>query len=290
LRTTSLKHDTTAVHAFLSKVFPYLKSVIPSLEKVSYFSDGAASQYKNYKNFVNLCSHTADCGVPAEWHFFATSHGKSPCDGIGGTVKRLCARASLQAPLQNHILTAEDMFKWADGHIEGIKFLFVGTEDIQNNSETFDLESRYAAAATLSGTRSHHSFIPTADGNIEMRRVSSDSIFSTVSVGTGTAQSTLCNDYSKFKQGTYVACLYDSEWYIGCIVERSDENQDVLVKFMKRSRQTLSWPENSKDECWVPFDHVLCVVSVPHVTGHSARHYSLPENDFELIKKKFETA
>ena len=31
-----------------------------------------------------------------EWHLFATSHGKSPCDGIGGTVKSSLARASLQ--------------------------------------------------------------------------------------------------------------------------------------------------------------------------------------------------
>jgi len=29
--------------------------------------------------------------------FFSTSLGKSPCDVIGGTVKRLAARASLQA-------------------------------------------------------------------------------------------------------------------------------------------------------------------------------------------------
>ena len=33
-----------------------------------------------------------DFGVKAEWHFSATSHGK----GLGGTVKQLTARASLQ--------------------------------------------------------------------------------------------------------------------------------------------------------------------------------------------------
>jgi len=39
---------------------------------------------KNYKNMLNLC-----------WRFFATSHGKSVCDGIGGMVNRLSANASL---------------------------------------------------------------------------------------------------------------------------------------------------------------------------------------------------
>ena len=44
--------------------------------------------------------------MEAEWHFFATSHGKSPCDGIGGTTKRLAARASLQSAADNQILTS----------------------------------------------------------------------------------------------------------------------------------------------------------------------------------------
>ncbi len=45
---------------------------------------------------MNLCSHEEDFGVAAEWHFSATAHGKGVCDGLGGTVKRLAARASLQ--------------------------------------------------------------------------------------------------------------------------------------------------------------------------------------------------
>ena len=90
-----LKHDATAVYAFISVIITHLKKLIPglSLVRYTYFSDGAASQYKNCKNFLNLCYHEEDFGVKAEWHFFATSHGKSPCDGIGGTIKRLVASA-----------------------------------------------------------------------------------------------------------------------------------------------------------------------------------------------------
>ena len=35
----------------------------------------------------------------------ATAHGKGACDGIGGTVKRLAARASLQKPYSDQIMT-----------------------------------------------------------------------------------------------------------------------------------------------------------------------------------------
>jgi hypothetical protein len=45
-----------------------------------------------------LLSHKKNFGIAAKWHFFATSHGKSPCDAVGGTTKHLAARASLQHP------------------------------------------------------------------------------------------------------------------------------------------------------------------------------------------------
>lgn len=65
------------------------------VRKVFYVTDGAGSQYKNKYNFINLYMHEVDLGCSAEWYFHPTSHGKGPCDGIGGTLKRKAARASL---------------------------------------------------------------------------------------------------------------------------------------------------------------------------------------------------
>ena len=96
-----LHHDTVAVHLFQRSFIAFLKELLPARlhpKKIIYFSDGAAPQYKNRKNFLNLCHHKEDIGVKAEWHFSATSHGKGACDGLGGTIKRLAARASLQRP------------------------------------------------------------------------------------------------------------------------------------------------------------------------------------------------
>ena len=109
-----MQHDCTTVHAFIVKALEYVKQKLPTISKVIYFSDGAASQYKNYKNLINLCHHTKDHKLQAKWHFFATSHGKSPCDGLGGTTKRLVTRASLQAPDRDQILTPSQIFTWAD--------------------------------------------------------------------------------------------------------------------------------------------------------------------------------
>ena len=60
---------------------------------------------------MNLLHHQEDFGVDAEWHFYATSHGKGPSDGLGGTLKRLATRASLQRPYGEHIQTPEELYK-----------------------------------------------------------------------------------------------------------------------------------------------------------------------------------
>ena len=54
-----------------------------------------------------------DFGIPAEWHFHATAHGKGPCDGIGEDLKRLAALASLQASRKDPNLTADALYQWA---------------------------------------------------------------------------------------------------------------------------------------------------------------------------------
>ena len=72
-----LNHDASVVHAFIYQMLCSLETLLPNLEFCHYYSDGALSQYKNYKNSANLLFHEQDHGIPAEWHFFATSHGKS---------------------------------------------------------------------------------------------------------------------------------------------------------------------------------------------------------------------
>jgi len=100
-----------------------------------YFTDGAVSQYKNKSNFLNLAYHLDDFGIDAEWHFFATSHGKSPCDGVGGTVKRLAARASLQRPRDNHIMTPRALYDWATAAMPKINFFFCNTQEYESHLE-----------------------------------------------------------------------------------------------------------------------------------------------------------
>ena len=114
-----LRHNATAVHAFQEKIIHILQSEKPHLRSVHYFTDGAPAQYKNKYMFKNICLHAKDFGLKCTWHYFATCHGKGPCDGIGGTIKRLTARASLQRTAQDQILNAQDVYKFCIASIPG---------------------------------------------------------------------------------------------------------------------------------------------------------------------------
>jgi hypothetical protein len=172
-----LKHSTTAVYSFQKAIIPELKSLAPHVTTILYFSDGAASQYKNRKNFANLCHHFNDFGLHAEWHFHATSHGKGPCDGIGGTVKRLVTKSSLQRTGEKHILTPTEMFEYCKDNIKGVTFIFVSSSFI--NSEETALNERYKHAKVIQNTRENHCFIPIDNKSVKVYRTSSSAEYKT---------------------------------------------------------------------------------------------------------------
>lgn len=171
----SLTHNTVAVHLFIKKLVDFLRHKFQTVNKIFYFSDGAASQYKNRKNFANLCHHQSDFGADVEWHFTATSHGKGACDGVGGTVKRLAARASLQRPYESQIMTPRQLFDWAVEAIPTVTFAF-GTIDEHRDTEKL-LEERFASSRSIPGTQKLHCFVPVSEHSVVARVFSSSPLF-----------------------------------------------------------------------------------------------------------------
>ena len=100
------------------------------MDKIFYFSDSCAEQYENHKNFINLCHHQQDFNMDAEWIFFATSHGKSPCNGVGEFAKCYVMKRSLQRPLHDQILSYQSMLDLCVREIPSITFFGVSQEEM----------------------------------------------------------------------------------------------------------------------------------------------------------------
>ena len=143
-----LTHNADAVHAVVYHMLSIPKTLLPQLKHSYYFSDGAPPRYKNFKNITNLISHQ-DHDLPAEWHFLATSHGKSPCDAIGKIVKHLVMEASLQNKAS---------FLWRKCTIAGaerikLELFFIKniSHEISSHIEQLKLNERYAIADKIAG-------------------------------------------------------------------------------------------------------------------------------------------
>lgn len=103
--------------------------------------------------------HKSDFGIPAEWHFFPTAHGKGPCDGLGGTVKRSAASASLQLPHDKQILTPMELHEWFinSNRFKNIKFMFSPIKEYEKNQQT--LKSRFSDSRRVVHLRHKHALI-----------------------------------------------------------------------------------------------------------------------------------
>lgn len=167
----NLTHNTTAVYSFQEVLISFLKNKIPDISKIIYFSDGAASQYKNRYNLVNLLYHEEDFQIKAEWHYFATSHGKGPSDGLGGLIKRLISRANLQLPPDKQIQTPEQLHRWAKDNIQGINCHFVSDKQIRKTE--IKLSKRFKHALPVQGIRGCHAAVPTSNEVLRVKRLSS---------------------------------------------------------------------------------------------------------------------
>lgn len=74
-------------------------------------------------HFINLCFHAKDFGIKiVSYNFFATSHGKSVCDGIGAVIKRTVRKDALQGA---HILNAKQMYDHLSAHESAVRYEFL---------------------------------------------------------------------------------------------------------------------------------------------------------------------
>lgn len=177
----NLSHDAVAVYTFTKLIIEALKNDFEKetehrsssgevtrknlkINKIFYVSDGAPQQFKNFKNIFNVHNHIHDFGIDAEWHFFPTAHGKGPCDGLGGTVKRCAASASLQLPYDKQILTPLELHEWfmTCGRFKDITFLFSPLADYKKNEKK--LKKRFSIKSRVQNLRQQHAIIPDSTG------------------------------------------------------------------------------------------------------------------------------
>lgn len=268
-----LEHSTAVVHAFQTKVINYIREHLPKVQKVFYFSDGSGSQYKNRYNFSNICYHKKDFDLEAEWHFFASCHGKNACDGVGGTTKREVTKASLQRTTSNQILNVEQMFTFCKEKITGITYFLVKEEDVIAHMET--LRQRFGNTLTVKGTRKFHRFHATGEHIIRCYTTSQTTKFEDHCIAKIVPLTLEVNDM--------VACIYDGQWWLAQIEQISQEHNDVHAYFYHPAGPRTSFKKSAGDRVWIPVSNILRKLSALELTTATGRSYTISQQLSEEI-------
>ena len=246
--------------------------VLPSVKSIEYFSDGCAGQYKNYKNLLNLTYHQQDFKISVNWNFFATSHGKSPCDDLGGAIKRKLTNESLKRPQRNQITTPQQCFEESKKLMPSTHFI----SKVDMIEYRHVLAQRFEYGQTVPGTRSFHVFSPQEIGVVSYKWSPDDKEFS------GTfhffKKSTLPEINPSI--GDFVAANCDEHWRVGMVLRKDSETDDVLIKLMTPHgpNSNFTWPIREYS-CWVPKSDILRILQVPS-TSSSGRSYQLDNSDY----------
>ena len=167
---------------------------------------------------------------------------------LGGTVKRIVKRASLQRSSSDAILSVTAFYEYCCKNIFGIEFCHISKSALEYTRE--NLKKRFEGGSTIpAGTRSYHIFEPLQAGFIGYKYVASDANY---------AGQTNFFNYPSFvlvKPMDFVACAYNGCWWIGIVLSRGgveDTRLEAKAKDTKKIRgqgqgqpfrgQTLSRP------------------------------------------------
>ncbi|KAI9562528.1 hypothetical protein GHT06_009976 [Daphnia sinensis] len=209
--------------------------------------------------------HEADFGLKAEWHFFASCHGKSACDGIGGTLKRLARLAK---------------------NVDNIKTFYVCSDVVKNNAAT--IERRMGEAVVVPGTRSLHCFIPINSFQLKASPLSGpESDFKVYDV----LPHRNIFDLKPCVVKEFIACIYEENglWYLAQICSIDLVNSEFKVKFMSPDGESgfIRGYKPTKDFAMVSIHSVLLKIDSLRHTTRLPRILKINQEEYDVISVKY---
>ena len=296
-----LGHNSTTVLTFVDKIIPIVQDIDPEASTIHYWTDSPTSQYRN-KSIIDFVANHESChGMKARWNYFESGHGKGPCDGLGGTVKRLADEAMRSGKVL--IQDANGFYQWAkSSSMKNVTFVFVPSTEC--DKKRTELNEWQSALKPIKGTMKLHAVVGLGNSKVKVRDVScycaeclsgdlcngwSEATTRTIDVerhtidverntidverNTVEGMNVSCSQRNEsFKIGDYVAAFYDVHWYVGKIVDTDDN--EFEISFMEKKKNLYRWP-SKPDEIWVDADKIVCKIDEPKPTGKSSRLFKL---------------
>ena len=86
----------------------------------------------------------------------------------------------------------------------------------------------------------------------------------------------------------FVICIYDRVRFIGVILDKKFEHNNVIVKFMNKNMEnnSFSWPPHV-DICWLPVTNILCKITTLLPQNVAGRLHTVSADEYNKIMMTF---
>ena len=194
-------------------------------------------------------------------------------------MKRLAARASLQKPYDQQIMTPRQLFDWAAKNVQATFFQYCSLDDYKKAA--IFLEKRFKQARTIPGTRRLHSFTPVSKTIISTKEYSSSTSLKEERV-------TICDDELTLEEITgFITCIYDDQWWVACVLQ-TEATDEIKVSFLHPNGPSCSFKyPHTPDILNIPLTDILTKVDPRTLTG---RVYTLTPKESRDASEKLRIA
>ena len=222
----NIVHSKETVIAYVDRLLDVLPSNIKS---TSFWSDGPSSQFKNRFHIASIIRLQNHHDIEITWNYFATSHGKGPVDGIGGSVKRhvwsqVSSRKQQVDSACTFVLAAQDM--------QRVKVFEMTSGEIDDRNRKMALQQVFEEAPVIPNVSKVHCVIVTHQTPITMLLTKQRS----VEVGA------VDTDEVHTKVGDWIVVEYDHVAYPGEVVAVVSGDYNYKVSVMVPAGKNWKWP------------------------------------------------
>lgn len=307
-----LNHNASMVSAIITKTVQTIRTLDPDLNTIHFWTDSPSSQYRNKSIFDILSNFENSHGCQATWHYFEAGHGKSACDGVGGTAKR---NADMAVKLSKAVIQdANDFFAWAVSNQSEIEYQMITPDEYQQSNE--EIERRKQEIKPVKGTMSVHAVTTGQNGilylrnttctcrncfsddgfnpqsqckweRVKMQRVEHDTNMSTTVTESEPCDREKDKTIVQVEEADFIVAEYDGICYIGQVLEIDRTDKSQHVNFMAESGKSLKrfkWPQKA-DKIWIEEEKILRKIEPPMKTGKGGRIFAVPDEIIRFMEE-----
>ena len=127
-------HSFPTTWTFVKALVEELKKTMPDISTIHLVTDSPSSQYRNRYAVQMILKSPTSLNLITTWNWLESGHGKGPCDGVGGGMKKLADRL---VKTNVTIQSASD-FCTAVSPATKVKLIHITSEDIQTSAMEID--------------------------------------------------------------------------------------------------------------------------------------------------------